>query len=188
MCLRWRIAVFDLTSYAPVLRSLLSANRLCELGPGQPDADAGKQLRGLTLEALFSPQPLRDRNAALACLAGLWLYFDYLDESHTLSQELATVEGSYWHGLMHRREPDFGNAAYWFRRVGRHAIFEPLRSAAVQIAPAVTIPSHWDPFWFIDYCENCYRSPGPAALLARQIQQREWELLFEHCYRQAVLA
>jgi hypothetical protein len=44
-----------------------------------------------------------------ACRAALWLAFDFLDESHAVSQELDTPEGSYWHGLLHRREPDFAN-------------------------------------------------------------------------------
>ena len=52
---------------------------------------------------------------AQACLAGLWLYHDFLDESHSISQEIATSTGSFWHGIMHRREPDPSNAKYWFR-------------------------------------------------------------------------
>jgi hypothetical protein len=176
------------TAYPPAVQALLDANRLCELGPGQPNAVAGKQLRALTLEALFAPQSIRDDDAAKACVAGLWLYHDFLDESHTLSQDIATTEGSYWHGLMHRREPDFGNAAYWFRQVGRHPVFEMLRTKAEPLVAAagVTISSPWDPFWFIDLCEKGYRSQGRDAALARQIQMREWELLFDYCYQRAV--
>jgi len=37
----------------------------------------------------------------------------------------------------------------------------------------------WDPFAFIKYCE---RDAGPAALA---VQGAEWELLFDHCARQA---
>ena len=63
---------------------------------------------------------------ALACMAGLWLRHDFLDESHRISQDLENPSGSYWHGIMHRRELDFSNAKYWFRRVGMHRVFEPL--------------------------------------------------------------
>jgi len=62
--------------------------------------------------------------------AGILLLWDFLNDSHEISQ---TMEGrgtprtaDYWHGIMHRREPDAGNAAYWFRRVGKHPAFESL--------------------------------------------------------------
>ena len=68
-----------------------------------------------------------------ACPAGLWLLAGDLHHSHTLSQELPTAEGSYWHGIMHRREGDFENAKYWFRRVGQHAVLEELAAEAREL-------------------------------------------------------
>jgi len=35
----------------------------------------------------------------IGCLSGLWLYHDFLDESHAVSQELAGPTGAYCAGL-----------------------------------------------------------------------------------------
>ena len=48
----------------------------------------------------------------------VWLYVDDLERSHTISQSVESSIGSYVHGIMHRREGDFSNAKYWFRRAG----------------------------------------------------------------------
>jgi len=50
--------------------------------------------------------------------AAIWYYVDDLDRSHNISQNIEGPEGAFWHGLMHRREGDFWNAKYWFRRAG----------------------------------------------------------------------
>lgn len=116
-------------------------------------------------------------------LAGLWLYFDDLDRSHHISQELSTQEASFWHGIMHRREPDPSNAAYWFRRVGRHAIFPALHQAALE-AGYPSSATEWDPYGWIDYWESARRRPGSEEHgIAMAVQQIEWELLFDHCAR-----
>ena len=180
--------------YSPAVAGLLTPGRLNSLGPGTPDEGGRARLAALRLETALGP--VRDRDMAAACLAGLWLYHDFLDESHRLSQEIATPTGSYWHGLVHRREPDFGNAAYWFRRVDRHPVFVSLREAAAELAAAaaelepaarfLAEQREWDPFAFIDLCERAVAGRSRNEMLCRQVQQREWELLFDHCYRQAV--
>lgn len=121
-----------------------------------------------------------------AAMAGLWLYFSCLDESHTIAQNLDTPDGSFWHGIMHRQEPDACNSAYWFGRVGKHPIFPALRDAAHSLGYA-SGPS-WDPSAFIDACEDARRHPGSEReMLLRRVQLAEWQLLFDHCARPTAL-
>ena len=115
-----------------------------------------------------------------AAMAGLWMYFSCLDEAHTLAQAVETPDGSFWHGIMHRQEPDAGNAGYWFRRVGKHPIFPGLRDDALALGYACG-PA-WDPVAFIDACEEARRSPGSdQELLMQRVQLAEWQRLFDHC-------
>ncbi len=112
-----------------------------------------------------------------AALCGLCVYFSCFEEAHKIAQDLASPEGSYWHAIVHRQEPDPGNAAYWFRQLGRHPIFPALARAAGRTGP-------WDPFAFIDQCERARREPGSdLEATARSIQRIEWQLLFDYCAR-----
>lgn len=175
--------------YPAILAPLIAQKPLQPLGPGQPHADKRAALAALALPAAFAPHVVRDERMARACLAGLWLAYDFLDESHSISQDLRTVEGSYWHAIMHRREPDYGNSKYWFRRVGTHPIFEDLREEAARLAGTanqaagafLAKQARWDPFAFVDLCETSADEKAPAHELCRQIQRVEWDLLFAWC-------
>jgi hypothetical protein len=179
--------MIDIQSYGPVIAELLREPRLAPLGPGSFNTAARPVLQNLSVERAFAHARVTDRKMAECCLAALWLYHDGHDESHKISQDIDTPSGSYWHGILHRREPDPSNAAYWFRRVGRHPVFTPLDDSARAIAAdRVAVPSPWDPFWFIDFCEARRTGRESGEELARQIQMKEWELLFDHCYREAI--
>jgi hypothetical protein len=182
------------TGFSPAVAELLAVGRLNPLGPGTPNEAVRARLDGLRVDMAFAPEVVRDRDMAAACLAGLWLRHDFLDESHRISQDVDTPTGSYWHALMHRRELDFGNSAYWFRRVGRHPVFEVVQPAAAELARAANLEpaacflvgqTTWDPFAFVHLCEEAVAGRARCELLCRQIQQREWEILFDFCYRRA---
>jgi hypothetical protein len=121
--------------------------------------------------------------------AGLWVYFSAYEEAHQVAQELPSAEGSYWHAIVHRQEPDGWNSQYWFNRVGRHAIFRALAAEAAALAsgrPGArwTPPDPWQPARFIECTERARQAAGTElAELALDIQQAEWRLLFDHCAR-----
>jgi hypothetical protein len=182
---------FDPAAYGPVLAKLLQPQRLPALAVEPPDPAWHGPLQALEQEAAFAPFRIRDASMAAACRAGLWLLFDFFDQAHQQSQDLDTPEGSYWHALVHRREPDFDNARYWFRRVGRHPIFAALHDEAARLAAAEPHPAAgflsthkaWDPFAFVALGQSTAALGPDAVLLCRRVQLCEWQLLFDYCHQ-----
>lgn len=185
---------FHPNQYGPAIAGLVNG-RLPELGPGAENAAMRPKLAALTVESAFAGQRIVNQDAARCCIAALWLWHDFLDESHAISQEIHSMEGSYWHGIMHRREPDYGNAKYWFCRVPKHPVFEPLAQLAQQLARKESLDApakflvednEWDPFQFVDLCESVARGRSRCEMVAREVARAEWQLLFTYCYRQAI--
>ncbi len=168
----------DPASYGPKAAALL-ADRLPALGPGSPNAAVFAALKAFD-PARDLGKPAVDPASARACLAGLWLLHDGLDESHAISQGLTTPEGSYWHALMHRREPDAWNSKYWFRQLGDHPVVAQLLKAAPELGYAYTTPAA-----FVDFGETVRGSGSADEELAKRVQALEIRLLFDWCYRKA---
>jgi hypothetical protein len=152
-----------------------------------PDATAKPRIAAVTEHDLGGGRRVLDADALAAARAGLWLLFDHMDEAHTLAQDLETAEGSYWHAIVHRREPDAGNARYWFAQVGSHPIFPELLADARALAGdrppgalrGLLAEERWRPERFVALTTT-ERDPDVGAILLA-IQRREWALLFERC-------
>ena len=141
----------------------------------------------LSADALAGAFPDAGRPALLGLSAGLLQVFDFWEASHEAAQQADDLGeravSAYWHGVAHRREPDAGNAAYWFRRVGRHEIFGPLAVAARPcvdragggLSTRLLSRGEWDPLAFIEACTR----PADQEALLRELQRVELAMLLE---------
>jgi hypothetical protein len=176
--------------------------RLPKLAPPRPGNESD-WLREHLEE--FNPQEFglkpASKTSETALRAGLFQWHDFLDESHQLSQSIEGEGedrlGDYWHAIMHRREPDYSNAKYWFRQIGRQQIYRPLQKEADATLANLSDPeaalwrdrlqpgSKWDPFAFVDLCEECATDEmTDLACATRRIQYVEMSLLMGLTCRQ----
>lgn len=133
--------------------------------------------------------------------AGLLLLNDFFDESHSCSQSMEGHQNAdYWHAILHRREPDYGNAKYWFRQVGRHANFAELAQQVTTMfaraagsleakleywQPRLVTANGWEPFVFVDLCEAA-ESDAELRSWCEEVQFVEMLLLLSSTYQAAV--
>ena len=182
------MADFDATRYAPAVARLLAldgnGSRLMPLTCGGTcPPEARRALQSANAGELFP-----DAKDATAAMAGLWLYFSCFEEAHELVSKSESRECELWHAILHRQEPDSGNAAYWFRKVGSHPAYSNISHAAVRILEkfprAEFRTGKWDPFAFIAFCERARSQPGSAQeQAALEIQRAEWQIIFDYCAR-----
>ena len=150
------------------------------------------QIQQIPNEKLFEGN-IQNSGMAQAARAGLLLIAGGWDEAHKLVQEMETPEAEYWHGIVHRREPDFSNAKYWFRKVGHHPVMDSLlRGLTRQNYPHSTVVQQlinngkWDPFQYLALCSACHEGAQKELLpVLLDIQKEEIALLVNYCIQHA---
>jgi hypothetical protein len=173
-------------------KELITTSSLPDIGPtARPDRLSIERIDE-RLKTFFAnakiPSSLQRHLRATALL-----WHDYLDESHSISQELRSSEGSLLHGIMHRREPDYPNAKYWFHRVGKHSCYAEItcrvavlleRRGDQALESRLAPRGQWDPFAFVDVCEEASSQPGAATRLEtlKLIQEFEFDALLAHLF------
>jgi hypothetical protein len=166
--------LFRAADYGPDVSAILAldghGDRLMPLVMEGCSSEAARE----SLRTTSPPRMFAGARAPEMALCGLYVYFSCFEEAHAIA-DVETAEGFYWHGIVHRQEPNAESAAYWFRQLGAHPIFPALAHA-------------WDPFAFIEMCEQARQQPGSEVeARARDIQRTEWQLLFDYCARPAAL-
>src|SRR2546429_96485 len=175
----------------PEILDLLKTPELAELGPGpradvQSEAALTQKLQSILGKSKLSPTK-QDLVRAL-----ILIWHDQHEPAHSIAQVIETWDGSFVHGILHRREPDYGNAKYWFRRVGKHAVFPKLAEQAKALLKGdnkggslvreIISSGEWNALTFIDACERAVsaRNSDTEILLLRQLQRIETETLLQY--------
>ena len=199
-----------MTILSPLTQSFLETIQTDSLPSLGPNSRPGVKSRGELLEladAFCKANSIEENTRRLLQSAAL-LWHDDLNGSHEISQGIQTADGSFLHGIMHRREPDNSNAKYWFRRVGDHPSFPALavvvRDFAAANSPELQtlgesgkvsgefgfvsslIPKgRWDAFAFVDAYHRVMKqaeSPFAAEIQKplQKIQELEFQTLLNH--------
>ena len=172
--------------YSSIIDPLLAQDDLLDKlvapDPFLPNRD---RVRGSDDAALAAPHRISDARAFALVRGGLLYAVDDIHEAHKLFQDDSGDLAAYWHGMMHRREGDFDNARYWFRRAGKQPFFDKARAAAAPHSADMARQSTWDPYLFTGQCEQAkHGAENVAELLA--LQRAEFDAAFDYTWRQAV--
>jgi hypothetical protein len=178
------------------LQSIVNALRdrepLPPLYPRSPwRPEISRQVIDSNDEALFG-RPTSGSSLAEAVRAGLLVWNDDLPAAHAIAQGIETATGSFWHAIIHRREGDDSNSAYWWQQTGEHSAFlriyehvlaetqDELGVETVDFRHMLETHGVWLPIDFVKACKAAHESSGDD-IGFRRIQVIEIETLLNWC-------
>lgn len=170
----------------PIDRVLRAEGLLSRLQPsGILDRELWRQTRDATDLQLTEGRPVGAPAPFVLVRGGLLYALDDLEGSHRLFQDAAGDLSAYWHGMLHRREGDFDNARYWFRRAGPLPFFGALHGRAASDSAQMAKQSSWDPYLFTGECEQARFGADEITGELISLQRAEFDVVFDYTWRQA---
>jgi len=169
---------------------LIETDDLPDLGPGPRAGVLPENELRTKVDAWLAQQSFA-RRAANQFRAGALLWHDHHDAAHAIVQDDPSAEGSFLHAILHRREPDPANAAYWFRRAGNHPVCATIGKRAAELLDGyefkrwrdLLVPGgRWSPEAFVDaaYVANPSEYIHP---IFQRIQRIEMQALLDYIRR-----
>lgn len=169
---------------------IVQTDDLPDLGPGPRARVMAAHELVRKLDAWLRQAGIEEPARAYLRAAAL-LYHDHHDPAHDLVQEGHDADAALIHAILHRREPDYWNAKYWFRRIGEHAVYRQLAARVPALAGEgplramahrLTMTGSVDPFALVDEVERVSRgrAGGPESEFLRRLQHAEFETLVLH--------
>jgi hypothetical protein len=100
----------------------------------EPQALSPEKVWDSELDSKIAALKLTKRATSIALKAGLHLWNDSLDASHSYAQQIEDDDtGSYWHAIMHRMEQDYSNSKYRCRLAGHHPVKLAVQAKAAEV-------------------------------------------------------
>jgi hypothetical protein len=170
-----------------VERLLARSELLSRLQPKEPLFWAlSDQFRSMDDATLAGGKAIKDP-AQFTLVRGAILYaLDELDAAHQIFQEDHSELGSYWHGMMHRREGDFDNARYWFRRAGRLTLFHAMHAASRGVSSTMSRQETWDPYLLTGECEQVRFGAHELTQECQRLLRVEFDVLLAYSWEKGV--
>ncbi len=171
-----------------IARIFLQDGLLAKLIAGEPsDYELLLRIRGAEDATLSGGKAIGHGENFTLVRGGLLYAVDAIHEAHAFFQDAKSDLGAYWHGMMHRREGDFENARYWFRRAGALPCFAALHRAAGEFSADMARQPNWDPYLLTGECEQARFGAEESVAQLVKLQRVEFEGLFDYCWRQSEL-
>ena len=171
---------------ASAFHRLLNTSKPAGLGPGPRSGVESIASLNSAVDAALKEVALDKRRSDLI-RALILLWHDHLEAAHVIAQRHEEdADGSYVHAIVHRREPDYSNAKYWFHRTRQHLAYAALADRAGELLNddaglrgALLPRGRWDAVAFVDACEEAASLPehDPRVCHLQAVQQAEFENL-----------